>query len=117
MALDGKQLGRIVIDFFHVLAAGVFPGSVIAAWVIRLGIEAQGLGGAAIGRASTGLWLLFFIGLVVSVGTGALRLRYWKLVVLPEALEAKAQMAAVKHSLFVLLLLSSAVGLYLVQLP
>jgi len=115
--MGGRRFGRIVVDFFHVVAAGVFPGAVLAAWVIRRGVESQGLGAAAVSRASGALWLVFLLGLIVSVVTGSIRLRYWKSVVRPELLESRAQAAAVKHGLFVLLLLSSAIGLYVVQLP
>lgn len=117
MALQGKQYVRIVVEFAHDVALGVFPGAVIGAWLIRRAVEAEGLGGAAIARASGKLWVVFALGLAVSIGTGAIRLRYWKLNVRTGALEDKKQMATIKHSLFVLLLLASAAALYAVQSP
>jgi len=117
VALQGKQYVRIIVEFAHDVALGVFPGAVIGAWLIRRAVEAEGLGAAAVARASGKLWILFVVGLAVSIGTGVIRLKYWRLNVRTGALEDKKQMATIKHSLFVLLLLASAAALYAVQAP
>lgn len=112
MALENRLYVRVVIDLLHDLALGVFPGTVLAAWFIRRAVVASDEGYAALAAAGPWLWLVFFLGLTVSVVTGLLRLKYWKLNVRAGFLESKSQMAAVKHSAFVLILLGSAAWLY-----
>lgn len=118
MSLTRIHVARIANDIAHDLASGAFPGAVIAAWLIRRSAAATGspdavrAASAALGGASGALWLVLFLGLTVSVATGLLRLRYWKLNVRTGFLETKSETAAVKHSAFVLLLLASAAALY-----
>jgi hypothetical protein len=103
---------RVPNDLLHDIAAGLFPGAVIAAWIVRGAIDALDPGrGAIVTRASGGLWMLMLLGLAVSTATGVLRLRYWQLNVRSGFLETKKQMAATKHIVFVFVLLLSAWGL------
>jgi hypothetical protein len=103
---------RSAVDFLHDVAAGFFPGAVAATSVIRSAIEAVDPGrGAIVTFASGWLWLVFVLGLAVSIVTGLVRLRYWKLNVRSGFMDAKRQMVVVKHSAFVLLLVLSAVWL------
>lgn len=104
--------GRIANDLLHDLAAGVFPGAVGGAWLVRGVLEAMDPGkGAVVTLASGPLWGVCFVGLAVSISTGLLRLRYWRLNVRSGFFESKKQMAATKHILFVFVLLLSMWGL------
>lgn len=107
--LPSKLYPRIAIDFFHDVSAGTFPGLALAAWAIRRAAEIDGSGVIAVQRAAGTLWLLYALALAMVVGTGLLRLRYWKLNVRSGFLETKGQMAAIKHALFVLGLVGSGV--------
>ena len=99
---------RIANDFVHDIAAGFFPGSVAGAWVIRGALNALEPGsGAVVERAAGSLWLLFAIAAAVSVGTGLLRTRYWRLNVRSGFMEKKSQTAITKHALFVTALVLS----------
>ena len=101
-------------DFAHDIAAGFFPGSVAGAWMIRSALNALEPGsGAVVGRAAGSLWLIFAIAAAVSVGTGLLRTRYWRLNVRSGFMEKKTQMATTKHVLFVTTLVLSGVALAL----
>lgn len=101
--------GRIANDLLHDFAAGFFPGAVTAAWLIQRALEAADPGrGAVVAHAAGALWLVMAAALTVSVVTGLVRLRYWRLNVRSGFLESKGQMAATKHILFALLLLASA---------
>lgn len=105
--LSGKLYTRIANDACHDLAAGTFPALALAAWLIRSVSETDGMAEVIVARAGGSLWVVFMLMLGVSVGTGLLRLRYWKLNVRSGFLETKGQMAAIKHSLFVLVMVAS----------
>lgn len=103
--------GRLAVDFAHDIAAGIFPGAVLGMWIVQRRLEAAGAPVAGLERAAGGLWLVLAGGLLVSVVTGIVRLRYWKLYVRSGALESKSQSAAIKHSIFVLTQLAAALVL------
>lgn len=103
---------RVVVDYLHDLAFGVFPGTVLAAGLIWRAAERVGTGQAAVSAAAGTLWLVMLLGVTVSVLTGLVRLRYWKTNVRSGFLETKSQMAAIKHWLFVMTVVGSAAALY-----
>lgn len=99
-------------DVLHDLALGVFPGVVVGTWLIDRTTVSTGEGSSVVAHAAPVLWLVFAFGLLVSVATGLLRLRYWKLNVRSGYMNTKSAVAAMKHSAFVLLLLGSATALW-----
>jgi len=104
----GSKYGRLVNDFFHDIAAGLFPGAATAAWVIQR--QAGASGGSKIPASAVGgIWMILVLGLVVSVATGIFRLRYHSAHVKPELVEARNGTALIKHVAFVTLLLVAAV--------
>jgi hypothetical protein len=112
MALTDSLYFKSVVDFFHDIAAGLFPGAVVCALLIdRASRSAGGSAGFTLSRVAPTLWFVLILGLMVSVTTGLIRLRYWKLNVRSDFLESKVQMIVVKHSAFVLLLVASSVTL------
>lgn len=104
---------RSAIDFAHDIAAGAFPGAVLAAWLIRRrveGVSSEALG--AVQQASMALWLVMFGALFVIVATGLVRLKYWRLNVRAGYLKTKTDMVVTKHIAFVMLFVLSAIWMY-----
>jgi len=113
MALTGNLYVRAAIDFTHDIAAGLFPGGVIAAWMIRQRFESASPDAVgALETASTSLWLILLGALLALVITGALRLKYWRLNVRSGFMEAKKRMVLVKHTAFVLVLVASIAAMF-----
>jgi len=100
--------GRAVVDFVHDMAAGAFPGAVLAAWMIRRQVEGASPDAVdVLEKASVSLWLILAVVLVAIIATGAIRLDYWQLTIRPESLASKTRMVLVKHTAFVLITIGS----------
>lgn len=112
MAEQNNLNGRVANDLLHDLSAGLFPGAVIAAWLLRAGVDRVDPGrGAVVAEASEGLWLILAFALSLLIATGIMRLRYWRLNVRSGFLESKRHMAVTKHVVFVTVQLLAAVAL------
>lgn len=105
--LEGKLYPRILNDFVHDVAAGMYPGLALTAWLVRSSAASSGTSIATVTEIGGTLTLLMVLTAVVSITTGLIRLRYWKLNIRAGFLETKGQMAAMKHGLFVLVLIAS----------
>ncbi len=102
---------RAINDSLHVLAAGVVPGAALAVTMARSSAKATLDPVVFTGLVQSWTWVLMIlmVGIVVLVITGAIRIGYRTLNVVPEALPAKGRAALAKHLFFVALLIYSAV--------
>jgi hypothetical protein len=108
MTLADNLYVRAGVEFVHDIAAGAFPGAVLAGWMIRMRFSAASPDVLLmLEKASTSLWLIVFAALVLLGLTGAFRLGYWRLNVQVGYLEKKKRSVIVKHTAFVLLMLAS----------
>ena len=108
---------RSAVEVLHDIAAGAFPGAVLAAWMIRGRVDAMSPdAGAVVGKASLSLWLILMGALFVVGVTGPIRLSYWRLNARAGSLEAKKRRVLIKHTAFVLLWIG-AVALAVTVLP
>jgi hypothetical protein len=104
---------RATMEFFHDIAAGAFPGAVLAAWMIR-----GGFAGASpnvlhvLAQATVSIWLILLGAAIVLGATGALRLGYWQLNIRQGFLATKKRMVLLKHTAFALLLVASVVAMF-----
>ncbi len=108
MALTSNPYFRSAVEVTHDIAAGAFPGAVLAAWMIRRSV-ATALPSAlpTLQKATVGIWLILLAALFLLVATGAFRLNYWQLNVRSGFLQMKKRMVLVKHTAFVVLLIAS----------
>lgn len=104
---------RATNEYFHDIAAGMFPGAVLGAWLIR-----RGFAGASadtltqLAKATTGVWLILLVCLVVIVATGLLRLGYWRVNLIESVVNTKRRMILLKHTAFVLTLVGCLVWVF-----
>jgi len=99
---------RSIVEFIHDIAAGVFPGAVWFAWMLRRSMETSSPDAVGeLARASMSLWVILLVALFAIAATGAMRLVYWKLNVREGALDSKKRLILIKHTLFVALMLVS----------
>lgn len=113
MAIASNVYARTAIDFVHDVSAGLFPGAVLSAWLIRgRFVSASPDSLEALAKASTSLWIVLFVALAAIIVTGAIRLSYWKLNVRSGFMEAKVRMAQIKHAAFVLVTIASIVVMF-----
>lgn len=113
MAVRSNPYFRAAMEFVHDIAAGAFPGAVLAGWLIqRQFTTASPDTIRLIKQASTSLWLILLASLVLLLATGAFRLGYWKLNIREGFLKTKQRMILVKHTAFVLLLIGSIVFMF-----
>ena len=107
---------RTINDLLHDLAAGAWPGTVFALWMVRRGV-ASALGAqAASDLARTWTWILtvMVVALVVQVATGGARLFYWKAPVAADLVQTKGRIAGAKHAVFALVFVVAAVAAFMV---
>lgn len=104
----GNRYARIVNDFFHDLAAGFFPGAATAAWVVHANARPTG-GNPLTPQAVGAIWMILVVGLIVSAGTGVLRLRYHSDHVKPELVKSRNDSAFTKHVAFVIVLVAAGI--------
>jgi hypothetical protein len=108
MAIINNFYIRAAMEFVHDISAGLFPGAVLAAWMIRRNLELSSPAALReLEKASTGLWLVLLAAAALLVLTGAARLRYWQLNLRAGTLGAKRRSIQLKHTAFVLLLIGS----------
>jgi putative copper export protein len=93
---------RVTIDVLHDLAAGTWPGAVVAFWLARnraaaLDPEALDL---TVSTWSSVFWVMV-VALALLVGTGLVRSVYRGIGIPPELLEARTKVALIKHLVFV----------------
>ena len=96
----------------HDLAAGLWPGAVLALWIAHAGAADFAPAGttAPIRVAWSGIYAILFLELAIQVVTGLIRLRHRGLGVSTEALAAKNSVAQAKHVAFAAVLLAATVG-------
>lgn len=119
MSLSKNVWFRGVNDSLHVLSAGLVPGAALAASMARRSAQATLDPVVFSGLVQSWTWILLvvLIALVVLVATGAVRLSYRTLNVVPEALPAKGRAALVKHAVFFALFVYSTVVAFMVVQP
>ncbi len=102
---------RTVVDFVHVISAGVGPGAVLALWLVRNGAVGTLSASALLDLQRSWTWvlLILFAALVLLIATGAIRLGYWDRMIRPESRSARARGALIKHALFVALFVYASV--------
>jgi putative copper export protein len=102
---------RIVNDIVHDLAAGAWPGAVIALWLARNGAKStltpDALALAV--RAWSGVLLIMLAALVALVVTGGVRLGY--------VLESRTRTAQIKHVVFVTVFILATVAAFAILKP
>jgi hypothetical protein len=117
VSLTSKTGVRIVNDFVHDVAFGLWPGTVLAIWTVR------GLTGSAPGTAVqlhaqvlSASWVLG-VSLVALVVTGTARLNYYELNLRSGTLPAKHRMVVIKHVAFTALLVACTVWFWYLLPP
>ena len=110
---------RAFNDVLHDLAAGMWPGAVLALWMARHAADASLGAQAASDMVRSWTWILtiMLVALVVQVATGGVRLFYWKQPISPELIQARGRVAAAKHAVFVLVFLGAAVFAFMLLQP
>ena len=119
MKLSDRLSFRVVNDLVHDVTAGVFPGAVLALWLVRRGASAV-LGPDALSTMIRGwswIVLALFIVVVVFVVTGSIRVGYRVRNISPEALQAQGRSAMIKHAVFVLVFVCATVVAFSVIQP
>jgi hypothetical protein len=119
MALSKSLWFRGINDSLHVLSAGIVPGAAMAVWMARGSAKATLDPAVFTGLVQSWTWvlLILLVALVVLVITGAVRLSYRTLNIVPEALPAKGRAALLKHGLFVALFVYSTVIAFMAIQP
>jgi hypothetical protein len=113
MAVIKNSYLRALDEYLHDMAAGAFPGAVVAAWLIR-----RGMAGASadtilqLQKATTALWLVLGVCALVLIATGLGRLGYWHLNLRPEVVTTKRRMILIKHTAFVLTLIGCIIWIF-----
>jgi hypothetical protein len=107
---------RAINDMLHGLAAGAFPGAVMALWIVRntatpvLGSQAMA---SLLARSWTWVLTIMLVALVVQVATGGARLFYWKVPVAADQVQKKGRVAGAKHAVFVLVFVGAAIAAFM----
>lgn len=112
MGLTKMVWFRVVNDLVHDIAAGMWPGMVVALWIVRRGalpvLDAE----AVTTLASTWTWVLL-AALAAATGqvvSGIVRLGYHYDGVPDEAMSSRGRSALWKHGAFVVLFVASLWG-------
>lgn len=115
MDLWGRQWLRIANDSIHDLAAGAWPGAVIALWFAldasRRTFQRDTI--VTVLHASSSIWLVWFLALLLLVATGAARVNYRTRGLTAEIAAARTRAALWKHLIFVTVFALSTVAAYL----
>jgi putative copper export protein len=105
---------RITNDSLHDLAAGAWPGAVIALWIAHVGAANYAAAGAAVPspRAWLGIYAILVGVLVVQAATGLVRLRLRTLRMRDEAAAPPKSSSVVlaKHAVFAVVLIVATIG-------
>lgn len=119
MALSDRTTLRAINDLIHDLTAGIFPGAVLALWLVRNGARATMTPQALSDLAQSWSWivLLMFIALAIFVITGSIRVSYRIRNTKPEAVASQGRVALIKHAFFVGIFVYSAVVAFMVIQP
>ena len=93
---------RAVIDLVHDLAAGAWPGAVLAMWIVRTAADKTLTPGEVSTMVTgwTGTLGIMFWALGLIVATGIVRLNYRGLDMPPELLKSRTTGAWIKHVVF-----------------
>lgn len=107
---------RATNDILHDLAAGAWPGTVFALWMVRRAATTTLGAQAASDLARTWTWILtvMFVALVVQVATGGARLFYWRGPIAADLVQTKGRIAGAKHAVFVAVFVGAAVAAFMV---
>lgn len=117
MSLTNKMSVRIVNDFFHDIALGMWPGTVLAIWTVKsLLWTAPGTAVEVHSKVLSAIWVLG-ASLVILIVTGAVRLNYYELNLRTGTLAAKHRMVIIKHTAFTLLLVACTVWFWYLLPP
>ena len=119
MKLSDRLSFRVVNDLLHDVTAGVFPGAVLALWLVRKGAAATLSPDAVATMVRSWSWivLLLFVVIVVFVVTGSMRVSYRTRNISAEALQAQGRSAMIKHAVFVLVFVYATVVAFTVIQP
>lgn len=113
MSITSNAYFRASMEYVHDVAAGAFPGAVLAAWLIRRSFSAETPDTLRLlEKATVSLWLILLGSLVLLGATGVFRLGYWQLNIRQGFLEKKKRMVLVKHTAFVLTLVIAVVVMF-----
>ena len=94
---------RVTVDVLHDLAAGAWPGAVVALAIARSGVGKYELPSQTLAtmlQAWSGIWVILLLALATSAATGGARLHYRALGVRPDQLHARTRTALIKHAAF-----------------
>ena len=117
MSLTSKMSVRVVNDFLHDIALGLWPGTVLAMWTVRgLIWSAPGTAVELHANALSAIWVLG-VSVTLLVITGAVRLNYYELNLRSGTLPAKHRMVLIKHTAFTLLLVVCTVWFWYLLPP
>ena len=111
MGLTHRLWFRIVNDVVHDLAAGAWPGAVMALWIARSVARGSVPSDvyAVVQRAWSGIPLIMIVALAVLVATGGVRLYYRGFGLPGELLKARGRAALIKHAVFTTVFLVATV--------
>ena len=110
--MTNNKYFRAAAELIHGISAGMFPGAVWAAWMIRQGfIAAPPSALLMLERATVNLFVILIVALVLQAATGVFRLHYYQLNIRQGFLETKRQMVLIKHLGFVTVLVLCVVWL------
>jgi putative copper export protein len=119
MALSDRLSFRVINDLVHDITAGVFPGAVLALWLVRNGARATLAPEAVSSLAQSWSWivLVLFVALVLFVVTGSIRVSYRLHNIRTEETAAQGRSALIKHVVFILVFVYAAVVAFSVIQP
>jgi putative copper export protein len=114
--LWGRQWLRIANDSIHDLAAGAWPGAVMALWfaldATRRTFQRDTF--TVVLHAASSVWIVWFLALLLLVATGAARVNYRTRGLTAEIAEARTRAALWKHLIFVTVFVVATVAAYLI---
>ncbi len=119
MRLSSRLWFRVIVDLLHDLAAGAWPGAVVALWMIRNGARTTLAPDvfATVARTWSSVLLILLWALVVQVATGVIRLNYWSLAISPDAVKSRSRAAQIKHVFFALVYTAATVAAFTLLQP
>jgi hypothetical protein len=110
--ITSNRYFRAAAELFHGISAGLFPGAVWGAWIVRSGFVAVSADTLLmLERSTVNLFFILLVSLIVQGVTGGFRLHYYQLNIRPGFLETKRRMVLTKHIGFVLILAGSVAWL------